>query len=431
MRLVVASLTASLLPTFLVGALSPTIAADLEVGPAVIGAAVSAFFLAAALTSLPAGRLVDRRGATFGYRSGLVGVALAAAAIGLLVSAGWQLAVGLAATGASLACIDPSIARTITRSVGWRRQGIAFGIKEISAPSASMLAGITLPLLGTTIGWRVPFLVVAGFAIVVALLVPSDIEVARARRGGARTARSDIGGGAPVVAEAATIETARSISAGTSTRAPTGLLLVAVTGAVVNGVSAAVATFLVPTSIVIGVTATAAGLLLSAASLLSIGVRLGAGWMADRRPTAVFDLLLALVVAGLAGTIALAAGSHLGAEAVEVDPLAGEVVAVAEVVAPTTGAVLLVVVGAGLLLGPGWGWTAVAFLTATRLAPDRPAQASGALLAGLGGGGALVPIAAGWLAERSGFGWTWTVGAVAMTLAAALMVVLRTRGRAA
>ena len=108
------------------------------------------------------------------------------------------------------------------------------------------------------------------------------------------------------------------------------------------------------------------------------------------------------------------------------DIAAGEVDAAATA-AGGTGAVTiaLLVVGAVLMLGPGWGWTGLVFLTATRLVPGKPAQASGAILTGLGAGGALFPIGAGWLAEAAGFGWTWTVVAVAMLLSAALMAVAR------
>jgi MFS family permease len=540
MRVVVVSLATGLLPTFLVGALSVPISDDLDVGAATIGAAVSAFFLAAALTSMPAGRQVDRRGAAFGYRVGLTGVGLAAGAVGLLVSAGWHLVVAFAFAGVSLAFVDPSIARTITGSVGWRRQGIAFGIKESAVPSASMLAGITLPLLGATLGWQLPFLTVAVLAVVIAVLVPSNIEVANPHRGSSRATRATseamrdrssvttdtgdsirdaspvrtigkagprrgkrasgatAGGGTtdadtersgtpapraePQAADdaeaAADVEAAAAVRAEEvrtheltderttehtherttehtherttehthertteptheRTREPThertdgrtsgGLVLLAVASGLGGGAGAAVATFIVPTAIVIGVGATAAGLVLSAASLGSIGVRLGAGWFVDRRPQAVFDLLVALLGAGLVGGIALAAAAHLGAAPVEVDALAGAVVVAGETASATPVVVTLLVIGAVLLLGPGWGWTGLVFLTATRLTPERPAQASGTILAGLGGGGALFPLGAGWLAESVGFGWTWTAIALAMSLSVTLMLIVRAK----
>ncbi|MFO7961137.1 MAG: MFS transporter [Nitriliruptoraceae bacterium] len=542
MRVVVASLAIGLLPTFLVGALSVPISDDLDVGTATIGAAVSAFFLAAALTSVPAGRLVDRRGAPFGYRTGLTGVGVAAGAVGLLAAAGWHLVVAFAFAGMSLAFVDPSIARTITGSVGWRRHGIAFGVKESAVPSASMLAGITLPLLGATVGWQVPFLVVAVLAVGLAALVPGNIEVvgsqgdsSRRSRGSSRASRDSSpasrgssrasrrsspasrgsspvsrgsspasrgssrpsrrsspardgaattrgspgttrdGSAAALDRPAATTDadiTDRSVSAtppsdpaqppgegrsgdaigadtqrsdppalrpdrqeaearaaddGSDERPAGNLALLAIGSGLAGGAGAAVATFIVPTGIVIGMGATAAGLVLSAASLGSIGVRLGAGWFVDRRPQAISDLLVGLLAAGFVGGVVLAVAAHLGATPVEVDALSGAVAVAGEAAPAAPGVVALLVIGAMLLLGPGWGWTGLVFLTATRLTPERPAQASGAILAGLGGGGALFPLGAGWLAESVGFGWTWTVVALAMALSVALMTIVRAR----
>lgn len=433
MRVVVAALVIGLLPTFLVGALSVPIGEDLEVGTGAIGAAVSSFFIAASSLALLVGRVVDRIGARRGYRIGMLGLASAAGGIGLLAGEGWHLAVGFALAGASLSFVDPSIGRTIAGSVGWRRQGIGFGIKEAAVPTASMAAGLTLPLLGPVVGWQVPFLVVALLAVGLAALVPSDIEsitapttraaaVARDRRASV-TARSDRAGGRaarrPVPPDEDPPE------------APDGdlrsLALLAAASGLAGGVGAAVATFVVPTAQLLGLGATAAGVLLSGASVTSLAIRLGSGWFVDRRPQAVFDLLVGLLAAGAVGMLALALAAHAGPGPVAVDALAGEVAVTTTASGVGAGTIVLLVVGAVLVLGPGWGWTGLVFLTATRLVPRRPAQASGAILTGLGGGGALFPIGTGWLAERHGFGWTWTVVAMAMVTSVALMGVARAR----
>jgi len=202
-------------------------------------------------------------------------------------------------------------------------------------------------------------------------------------------------------------------------------VLLAVGSGLAGGAGAAVATFIVPTGIVIGMGATAAGLVLSGASLGSIGVRLGAGWLVDRRPQVIMNLLVALLAAGFVGGVVLAVAAHLGAAPVEVDAVAGAVAVTGEAAPAAPGVVALLVIGAVLVLGPGWGWTGLVFLTATRLTPERPAQASGAILAGLGGGGALFPLGAGWLVESIGFGWTWTIVALAMGLSVVLMAIVR------
>lgn len=432
LRVVVAALMISLLPTFLVGALSVPIGEDLEVGTGAIGAAVSAFFVAASSLALLGGRAVDRIGARTGYRIGLLGIATAAGGVGLLAVEGWHLAVGFALGGASLAFVDPSIGRTIAGSVGWRRQGMGFGIKEAAVPTASMVAGFTLPLLGPVVGWQVPFLVVAGLAVGLALLVPGDIESIMAPPAHDATLTGRRAARAERVASRATRRGTR-----TGDEPPDepdgdlrGLALLAAASGLAGGVGAAVATFVVPTALLLGLGAAAAGALLSGASVASVLIRLGAGWLVDRRPRAVFDLLVGLLAAGAVGMAALALAAHAGPGPVPVDVAAGEVAVTAIVPdagAAGAGAIVLLVIGAVLVLGPGWGWTGLVFLTAIRLVPRRPAQASGAILAGLGGGGALFPIGAGWLAESVGFGWTWTVVAVAMVTAVALMAVVRAK----
>ena len=413
MRVVVAALVFAVLPTFLVGALSVPIGEDLGTGTGAIGAAVSAFFLTASVLALVGGRTVDRIGAHRGYRIGMLGIATAAAAIALLASEGWHLAVGFAMGGASLAFTDPSIGRTIAGSVGWRRQGIGFGIKETAIPAASMTAGFTLPLLGPAIGWQVPFLVVAVLAVGLAALLPRDIEaivpppITAATGATPRQERPD--DDPPEDAEG-------------DLRA---LALLAVAAGIAGGAGAAVATFVVPTGLLLGLGAVAAGALLSGASILNLGIRLGVGWLVDRRPGVVFDLLVLLLAMGAIGMVALAVAGHAGPGPVDVDVAAGEVEVASTVSSAGPLTISLLVLGAVLMLGPGWGWTGLVFLTATRLVPGRPAQASGAILSGLGAGGALFPIGAGWLAESAGFGWTWTLVAVAMLVAATLMAVAR------
>ena len=437
MRVVVAALVLAVLPTFLVGALSAPIGEDLGTGPGAIGASVSVFFLTASMLALLGGRAVDRIGARRGYRIGMVGIGAAAAGIGLLATEGWHLIVGFCVGGASLAFTDPSIGRTIAGSVGWRRQGMGFGVKETAIPTASMAAGFTLPLLGPAIGWQVPFLVVAVLAVGLALVVPGDIEaIAGPPPAAAPSPSLRLSGDAGT----ASTEGARGRTGGGRTGSspskdddppdtppgePRALILLAISAGIGGGAGAAVATFIVPTGLLLGLGAAAAGALLSGASILNLGIRLGTGWLVDRHPKAVFDLLVALLAVGALGMVALALAGHAGPGPVDVDVAAGEVDLASTTAAAGPWAIALLILGAVLMIGPGWGWTGLVFLTATRLVPGKPAQASGAILTGLGAGGALFPIGAGWLAEAAGFGWTWTVVAVAMLLSAALMAVAR------
>jgi MFS family permease len=422
MAVVVAALVTGLLASFLVGAFAIEITADLGTGPAVIGRAVSAFFLTAALTAVLAGRIVDRVGARNGYRIGLGAVALSGLVAGLLVRSGWQLVVALAIGGGAIAFIDPSIARTITGSVGRARQGIAFGIKETAVAVASMTAGFALPLLAGRATWQAPFLAIAVVAVALAVAIPAGIDPEHRHPGGTPPlavpdppvpSPTDLATDPQHEADAAT--RSRSTAAMVTPERPgRALALLALAAGLAGGAGAVVATYLVTAGVSAGLASGSAALLLSLGSIVSIGVRLAAGWQADRLPAGPLPLLAGLLLAGAAGVACLALAATLGGTNTEVAGTPGVVV-------------LLLVVGAVLALGPGWGWSALVFLVAVRLVPGRPAKASGAMLAGLGGGGAVFPLLAGIVIERIGFVVTWSAVAACMAFAAGLVTLLHRR----
>ncbi len=458
LRVVLATLIVGIVPVFLTGALSGRIGDDLGVGAATIGLAVSAFFLASAVVSVLGGRIVDRLGAGRGLKMGMAVTVIGTGSIGLLVSEGWHLAVALAISGAALSFVDPGIARAVTQAVGARRQGTAFGIKESSVPAASMVAGLTLPLLGTVVAWQVPFLIVSVLAIVTLVLIPVDVEVTGGRAAPAGTSQGDPPRVDPPGSPSALPSASASASASAAERqvettpaetprtdapqaetprtdAPRAetpatrldrgsrieLILLAVGGGIAGGLGAAAATFLVPSAVLVGLSASLAGPLLSLASIVSIGVRLGAGRFADRRRDSVLTLLLWMVAAGAIGLAALAmASATVPGGAVPDAGVTGDG-------APWT--IALLVLGAVLMIGPGWGWTGLAFLTATQLLPSRPAQASGAILAGLATGGAVAPYLAGSAVEAIGFAATWGIAAVLMALSVVMIRSLRRRAR--
>lgn len=460
-----AALAAATLPVFLTGALQGRIAADLGIGPGAIGTAVAGFFLVAAISSVPAGRIIDRIGAATGLRLGMLIATVAAVAVALGADDRWQLTAMLSLGGVAVAFVDPGTARALTATVPYRHHGAAFGIKEASVPVASLLAGLVLPLLGAHLGWRPAFYLGAALAVVTAVLVPSRLDEVIARGalgppgpGGGRASRaiaSDGGDVGPDIAHRADFDVGATAAgtargAGSSSGNParetepgtrvegrddatstahdppglhgrpalrTGVLLagLAVCAALAGGVAAAVAAFLVPTAEVVGLRAGAAGVLLSVGSLASVLIRLGSGVLVDRRPATELASIVRLTATGAAGIglLALLSAPGLGLSAGPGG--AGPVV------------VGLLVVAAVAALGAGWGWTGLLFLAAVRLEPARPARAAGAVLAGLGTGGSLGPALLGVLAEQAGFAATWTVGTALMGLAALGLALLRGR----
>lgn len=377
------------LPMFLLGALSGRIGADLEVGGAVIGGLVALFFAAGAASSIPAGHLTDRIGATAALRTAAVIAALCSIGVATFGVEVRVLFVLFLVGGTAIAMADTGGARAIASSIPSGRQGVAFGGKEASIPAASMLAGFAVPVLGAQLGWRPAFAVAGALAVVFLLAVPRGLgpTTRTSRRSPTRTQ-----------------VTSRQPS--TSAAAPgTGIVLLLLAFAAGLGGAAATATptFLVPAAVAGGLAESPAGFLLAGASIVGICVRLTAGVLADRMTGVEIRFTALLMAVGTAGLIALSFGGTA-----------------------------MTLLGAVLAIGGGWGWTGLIFLAAVRTQPSRPAGAAGTVLAGLATGGATGPIAFGWLADGPGYATAWLTAGTAMFIACGIgLLADHRRGRLA
>jgi MFS family permease len=400
------ALVCAALPMFLLGALAPRIILDLEVDEVAIGTLVSIFFLAGAVTSLPGGHLTDRIGSSAALRTSAAIAAGVAVSIGLFGHELWILVMCFAVGGSAVAMADTGGARAISAGVPLRRQGLAFGGKEASIPIASMLAGLTVPILGVHLGWRPAYVVAAVLALAVIVLVPSGLDRGAARPASTGTRRPgssslEAPAGTPWsvdqegegLEEEAPVEE-RPVERGPVPGARVALVLLAIAAGLGGGAANSAPTFLVASTVASGVTESWAGVLLAVASAAGVTARLAAGMTADRRGGSERRLTAALMAVGGVGMVALAIGGPA-----------------------------VTVIGAVLALGGGWGWTGLAFFAAVRLLPERPAKAAGAILAGLASGGALGPLVFGTLAAGPGYGSAWSAGAAAMLVAAGLAVV--------
>lgn len=388
------SLAVAMLPMFLFGALSATIGEELGFDEARTGLALTGFFLAAAVSAVPIGRVTERIGARRAIRIGVAVSALASLVIGTVVADWWVLAVVLVVAGGVLPFVDTGGARAFTTAISARRRGLAFGVKEASVPFASMLAGLAVPLLAATIGWRAAFVAAAAIGPVAWVGVG---VIADRGTGGARAA-------APATSDAvAGTPKAPSAAAETAAELPPAVRWYAAGFALAGGASATALAFLVPSAIAAGMTAGAAGTTLAVASVSSIAMRLVAGWGADRFVTAVTRGLLALISLGALGALLLA-----------VEP-------------PAVG----IVVAAFLLLAGGAGWTGLGFTAVVRAAPTLPASASALALTGLAAGGTVGPTVFGATVSRAGYGVGWALLAAAFALGAVLVAVAARRSGSA
>ena len=363
------------LPVFLVGGIAVQIRADLGFSETMLGAVITAFFVAVTLASIPGGRLSDRIGAR---RALIAGTSVTAVALGIVaVAQSWVgIAVGLAVAGLALGITEPGIALVVARLVPGGRQGLAFGIKEAAVPGSTLLAGVAVPSIALTVGWRWAFGAAALLVPVMWLIVPRD---------GERRYTRDTAG----LLEESSKPPAMPLSI---VAAGAGLGVAAVT---------AMSAFLVEAAVAAGLAPGRAGLLLSAGSVAGVVGRVAVGWLADRtaRPQLPVVALMLTGGAGALGLLALAGSPDAQRTA------------------------MLLVIGTVLAFSVGWGWTGLLFLSAVRSAPDAPAGAAGIALAGLSVGGAGGPLLFGYLVSTASFPAAWTAGSAMMVSGAGLIVV--------
>ncbi|MCM0678783.1 MFS transporter, partial [Micromonospora phytophila] len=156
---------ASVLPVFLVGGLAVQMGEDLGFSPAGLGLAVSVYFGVSALASVPSGGLVERYGPAVVARCGVLLSAGAMLAIAALARSYVMLVGLLALSAAANALGQLSSNAALARHVPARRQGLSFGVKQAAIPVSTLLAGVAVPTVALTAGWRWAFVAAAGAAL--------------------------------------------------------------------------------------------------------------------------------------------------------------------------------------------------------------------------------------------------------------------------
>lgn len=357
--------TASVLPVFLTGALAVQLSRDLAFDPSGLGLVVALYFGVSALCSLPVGMVVERFGARVTSRIAVVGAAVPMAALGLGARSYVALVVLLLCGAWCNVMGQLSSNLTLARSVPAHRMGLSFGVKQAAIPAATLLAGLAVPAVALTVGWRWAY----GIGALLALAALFACPRADARPP-ARAAKGDRATGALAV-----IGAASGLAAGTAT---------------------ALGIFLVASAVDRGIDPGLAGLVLTLGSVVGLSARLLHGWLADRRTGGHVAVVAASLASGAAGFVLLAV--------------------------PGTPAL---VVGVVLAFGLGWAWPGLLQFAVVRLNPSAPAAATSIVQVGVYAGGFAGPIVFGSLATHAGFPTAWTVNAVVMLVSAALMLVGR------
>ncbi len=130
------------------------------------------------------GPLGDR----WGQRSLMLG-GLALLAAGMLGAGAWgtygAVLVGIFLAGLGKSVFDPAVQAYVGEQVPYRRRGLAIGLVELSWSGAALLGIPAVGLLIAGLGWRSPFLVLGGLAVLAALALARALP--RGRAAGGRT----------------------------------------------------------------------------------------------------------------------------------------------------------------------------------------------------------------------------------------------------
>jgi MFS family permease len=380
---VAVAIVAAILPVFLLASLSVEVRADLGYGEATAGLVLAAFFGASALVSARIGRWVDRVGPSRALGTALVVSAAVQLGVGGLARSAAALAVLAGVGGMANATAQLGANVFIARDLPLHRQGIGFAVKQSAMPGASLVAGLALPVIALTLGWRWVF--IGGAALALAALVgiraavPADVP-------------------RPVV----------PVPAGAGREDPTtdpplvALVLLALAAAMATGAAVTLGGFFVESAVDAGVEVGVAGLAFAGGSVISILVRLTVGAAADRREGNLLGVVAVMLLLGAAMSAVF-----------------------------TWRTPLLHLVGVPLAFGAGWAWPGLFNLSVVRAAPDRPGRATGITQTGTYVGGAVGPIVFGSVAEAAGYTTAWWLAAALGVAAAGAVVVARSRLRPA
>jgi MFS family permease len=365
-------IVSNVMPGFLAASLAPRIRVDFTFGDSALGLAAGLFYVVSAAASVPAGRLVDRVGATRGMRLSAASTAICGLAIAVLAQSAVSLDVLLLIGGIGNALGGPAVTALLNREVATHRQGLAFGAQQAGAPLGAVLAGLALPVVAIPLGWRWAFVAAAALALVSVAFAPRADET--------------------------------SAAAASAVRRPEGFSSVHALGVAAVFASAAsvgFVAFLVTYSVENGISEAAAGLLLAGVSLAAAASRIALGLFADHTGQDPLRPVAAMLAASVAGFLLLIVGEPV------------------------------VIAAAALLAGSlGWAWTGGLNLAVVQRAPGAPAWAVGVMLTGLFVGAVVGPLLTGFLAEHDQFTLAWIAcAALALSAAATIVATMRHEAR--
>lgn len=160
------AMTLPMLILYAIGTLGPFLVRDLQLRPGLLGyATMSTFGLAAFLSPL-AGPLVDRLGSRRALSLLFSAVALAYALI-ITIPGFLGMVAAVAVCGIAQALSNPVTNLLIAQRVPLEKKAFVVGLKQSGVQMGALFAGLALPGLATTFGWRAAL----GMLLPIALLL--------------------------------------------------------------------------------------------------------------------------------------------------------------------------------------------------------------------------------------------------------------------
>jgi MFS family permease len=369
-----------------VPAISPVIAAQLDVPASTVGTYLSLLYAGASTAALAGGGVVLRYGAIRLSQACLVlcagGLLLTLALavewrwVGLMVAALSALLIGV-----GYGPITPASSHVLARTTKRDRMALVFSIKQTGVPAGTALAGLIVPPLTVAFGWQTALFAVALACIAVAWLAqPLRAPLDADRDRSARLSAAGLASGLALVLRAPALRTMALVSF------------------VYAGMQMSVSGFIVAyLHAEIGLGLVAAGTALTAANVAGVVARIAWGGVSDRsgRPRATLALIGVL----------MAAASLLAAGFTAQWPMAA-------------------ILAASAALGAtAIGWNGVYLSEVARLAPPGEAgRATGGCLFFTFVGVVVLPFLFGWLQRASGsYALCFAVAAAVCATVAALL----------
>ncbi len=360
---------ASFVPMFLVGTLAVYLQADLGIDDVGLGLLVAVGAMSGALFSTLGGRMVERIGVGRALRLGVLLSAVNMVGIAT-VAQSWAVAAALmvfAGVGPTLS--QPATILWLSREIPAERQGIVFGINQCAGPASTLVAGLSVPLIAGTLGWRWAYGLIGAVTVVLAFCVPQNRRRPRPAR------RFSRDGDMPLP--------------------PLIVLMLALLLSLFT--ITAFSAFAMSSMASAGVPEGVGGVVIAGGSIAAMITRLSAGQLADRRT----------------------GGSHLRTSAVMV--ATGSL----GFILLSTGSAWAMVGGVIVVFSMSWGWQGLFTLALTRINPNAPAAAMGIVFTGGNIGSVIGPAAFGIVAGVHLASAWWMAAGMALLNAVLLLVARR------